>query len=336
MKTRVFGRLGWPVTEIGFGAWAIGGSWGPQDEAVSKAALHKALDLGVNFIDTAAGYGGGRSERLIGEVLKERGLKGGGNGQVRVATKIPPKEPGEWPPVASERCEDRYPESYLRDQLEERLRNLKTEAIDLLQLHTWTRAWNRDPVALGTLRRLQQEGKIIGIGLSTPEQDQNAYNELVRAGLLDAVQVIYNIFEQDPAEELLPLAAEHRVGIIVRVAYDEGSLTGRFTKDMTFPAGDFRRNYFSGDRLERTVAKVERIKETVARVGGGKETDLAAVAARFVLRHPAVSTVITGIRSVRQAELNCAYGNLPLLSDELFGALKAHAWRRMMWHSGFP
>ncbi len=336
MKTRTFGRLGWPVTEIGFGGWAIGGSWGPQAEADSLAALRRALDLGVTFIDTAAGYGEGRSERLIGQVLKERGLKGGGNGKVRVATKIPPRGPGQWPPVASERCDERYPADYLRQQLEERLKNLQTETIDLLQLHTWTRAWNDDPTALAVLDRFKQEGKILGIGISTPEHDQNAMNDLVKAGRLDAVQVIYNIFEQDPAEELLPLAAKHGVGIIVRVAFDEGALTGRFTKDTTFAEGDFRRNYFSGDRLERSVVRAEKIRETALKVSRGAEKDLAAVAARFVLRHPAVSTVITGIRNVRQAELNCSYAAMPPLSDELYGALKEHFWRRMMWHSGFP
>ncbi len=335
MNTRTFGRLGWPVTEIGFGAWAIGGSWGPQAEAESVACLNRALDLGVNFIDTAAGYGNGNSERIIGKVLKSRGLRGGGNGKVLVATKIPPQFPGAWPPVYTESCESRYPEAYLRSSLEERLRNLDAEAIDLVQLHTWTRAWNADPVALGVLAKLKKEGKILGYGLSTPEQDQNAYNDLIRRGLIDAVQVIYNIFEQDPAEELLPLAAEHNVGIIVRVVYDEGSLTGKFTKDTKFADGDFRLNYFSGDRLERTVARVEDIRKTVASCAGA-EPDLAAVALRFALRHPAVSTVITGIRNVKQAELNVTYGALPPLSDELYAALKAKYWRRMFWHSGFP
>lgn len=336
MNTRTFGRLGWPVTEIGFGAWAIGGSWGPQGESDSVAALNKALDLGVNFIDTAAGYGNGNSERIIGKVLKERGLRGGGNGKVIVATKIPPQYPGEWPPIASEPIESRYSEKYLRANLEERLRNLNTEAIDLVQLHTWTRAWNADPVALGHLQKLKKEGKILGIGLSTPEQDQNAYNDLIRQGLLDSVQVIYNIFEQDPAEELLPLALTHKVGIIVRVVYDEGALTGKFTKDTKFAEGDFRRNYFSGDRLERTVLKVEQVRKAVDAVSGGAEKDLASVACRFALRHPAVSTVITGIRNVRQAELNISYGAQPPISDALYAELKKHYWRRMFWHAGFP
>lgn len=334
MRARPFGKLGWPVTGIGFGAWAIGGSWGDQRDEDSLAALNRALDLGLTFIDTAAGYGDGRSERLIGRALQARGLRGGRNGRVRVATKIPPNHPGSWPPVAGERAAQRYPEAYLREQVETRLRNLNAETLDVLQLHTWSRTFNRDPEPLRVLARLKQEGKLLAFGISTPEHDQNAMNELVRAGLLDSVQVIYNVFEQDPEEELLPLCAEHGVAVIVRVVYDEGSLTGKFTKDTVFAEGDFRRNYFSGDRLGRTVDRVERLREGVAKASGGAEPDLAAVAVRFALHHPAVSTVITGIRTVRQAELNCSYGDLPPLSDAVHAELKRHAWRRSIWYGG--
>ncbi len=334
MRTRPFGKLGWPVTEIGFGAWAIGGGWGDQRDEDSLAALNRALDLGLTFIDTAAGYGNGRSERLIGQALKARGLRGGGNGTIRVATKIPPNQPGSWPPVAGERAADRYPEAYLRRQVEERLRNLDTDTLDVLQLHTWSRTFNRDPEPLRVLAKLKQEGKLLAFGISTPEHDQNAMNELVRAGLLDSVQVIYNVFEQDPEEELLPLCAERGVAVIVRVVYDEGSLTGKFTRDTVFAENDFRRQYFSGDRLGRTVDRVERLREAVTKASGGAEQDLAAVAVRFALHHPAVSTVITGIRSVRQAELNCSYGTLPPLSDTVYAELKHHAWRRSVWYGG--
>jgi aryl-alcohol dehydrogenase-like predicted oxidoreductase len=258
MKHRTFGRLGWQVSEIGFGAWALGGSWGPQDDAESVAALHQALDLGCNFIDTALAYGHGRSERVIARVLGERSDVD----RVYVATKIPPA-PGAWPPGPRDLITERFPAAYLRAKVEESLRNLQTDCLDLLQLHTWTRAWNREPSALETLRELQLEGKILGIGISTPEPDQNALNDLMRDGWLDAVQVIYNIFEQDPAAELLPLAAEHKVGVIVRVALDEGSLTGKFTAGTHFIGDDFRQRYFAGDRLARTVARVEKIRAVV-------------------------------------------------------------------------
>jgi aryl-alcohol dehydrogenase-like predicted oxidoreductase len=173
MQYRTLGRTGLKVSEIGFGAWAIGGGWGSQSEHDSLAALNRALDLGVNFIDTAAGYGDGRSERLIGQVLKSRPE------QVWVATKTPPL-PGHWPPSPYNRAEERYPEQYLRENVEERLRNLGTDRLDILQLHTWTRAWNKNPTPLEVLKKLQAEGKIRFIGISTPEHDQNSLIDLMR------------------------------------------------------------------------------------------------------------------------------------------------------------
>jgi aryl-alcohol dehydrogenase-like predicted oxidoreductase len=327
MHTRPFGKLNWPVSQIGFGAWALGGGWGPQSEADSLAALHRALDLGCNFIDTALGYGNGRSEQLIGRVLRERPAD---RARVYVATKIPPKAPGVWPPAVYERIEDRYPADYIRTEIERCLRNLQTDCLDLLQLHTWTRAWNQNPVALDTLQQLKKEGKIRALGISTPEQDQNSLVQLIREGRLDAVQLIYNIFEQEPAAELLPAAAAHGVAVIVRVALDEGSLAGKLTPATTFPEGDFRRGYFEGDRLARTVARVEKIRATV----GTHEPDLATAALKFALKHPAVSTVIAGTRNASQAERNFAVGAQPPLSDALARALLPHAWNRGNWYFG--
>src|SRR2546423_1443611 len=222
MKYRTFGRLGWKVSEIGFGAWAIGGSWGTQRDDESIAALHKALDLGCNFIDTAQGYGNGRSEKIISQVLRER--KGE---RVYVATKFPPTANGAWPPTPHDSIEERFGEAYLRERLERSLRDLESDCIDIVQLHTWTRAWNRNPTALEVLRKFQKEGKIRGIGISTPEHDQNSLIDLMRNGWLDSVQVIYYNFEQEPAAEFLPAAVEHKVGVIVRVPFDESALTGR-------------------------------------------------------------------------------------------------------------
>ncbi len=334
MKSRVFGRLGWKISEIGFGAWAIGGSWGEQKDEASLAALRKALDLGVDFIDTAAGYGDGRSERLIGQVLKERGQRGGG-GAIKVATKVPPEyatPTAQWPPFPDERWEDRYSEKYLVAQVEKALKNLNAECIDILQLHTWTRAWNADPQPLMILQKLKKQGKILGIGISTPEQDQNSLIRLMEAGLLDSVQVIYNIFEQEPAAEFLPCALKNKVGVIVRVAFDEGSLTGKFTSETRFAKEDFRSTYFKGDRLQDTIIHVDALRKDIAKVSDGKENDLASVALRFVLKHPACSVVIPGIRSVEQAEKNCRVSEAPPLSDELYTALKAHNWRRAFWY----
>jgi len=324
MNHRLLGKSGFNVSEIGFGAWAIGGGWGPQNEADSLSALGRALDLGVNFIDTAAGYGDGRSERLIARALKGRG------GRVFVATKTPPKMPGHWPPSPYCVAAERYPEAYLRENVEQRLRNLGTDAIDLLQLHTWTRAWNRDPEPFAVLKKLKDEGKIRSIGVSTPEHDQNAVIYLMRDGWVDVVQVIYNIFEQEPAAELLPAAARHNVGIIVRVVFDEGSLTGKWTRDTVFPEGDFRRNYFAGDRLERAVARAEKVRETL--VGSGYTLPQAAL--KFALAHPAVSTVIPGMRTAGQAEANCQAGTTPPMPDGLQKSLRGHSWLRGFWYAG--
>jgi aryl-alcohol dehydrogenase-like predicted oxidoreductase len=324
MQYRRFGRLGWNVSSIGFGAWAIGAAhWGPQSHDDSINALHAALDAGVNFIDTAQGYGDGHSERVIAEALKTR------RERVYVATKIPPA-PGPWPPSPYCDIEDRYPERYLRERIERSLRDLKTDCIDVIQLHTWTRAWNRQPTALEHLAKFKREGKLLGIGISTPEHDQNSLIDLMRAGLLDCVQVIYNIFEQEPAAEFLPVAREHDVGVIVRVPFDEGSLTGKYKPDHVFPEGDFRRNYFAGDRLARSVARAEKVRATVA----SEEPDLPRAALRFCLAPEAVSTVIPGMRNVAQARANADASDAPPLSVEMMKKLRDHNWRRPFWYSG--
>ena len=250
MKYRKFGRLGWPVSEIGFGAWPLGGGmWGAQSDQDSVAALHRFLDFGGNFIDTAQAYGDGRSERIIAHALKERP----GGGRVYVATKIPPK-PGPWPPSPYDAPADRYDAAYLRERVERSLRDLETDCLDLVQLHTWTRAWNRAPDAVEVLHELRREGKLLGIGISAPDHDPDACNELMRTGLIDSVQLIYNIFDQDPQAEALPTARQHEVAVIVRVPFDESALTGKLTRDMAFAEDDFRRRYFAGDRLARHQA----------------------------------------------------------------------------------
>jgi aryl-alcohol dehydrogenase-like predicted oxidoreductase len=323
MKYRNLGNTGLNVSEIGFGAWAIGGGWGPQSEADSEGALNRALDLGVNLIDTAAGYGNGKSEQIIASVLKTR------REEVIVATKTPPTE-GTWPPSPYCKTSVRYPEKYLRQNVEERLRNLGTDRIDILQLHTWTRAWNRDPEPFEVLRRLKAEGKVRFVGVSTPEHDQNSVIDLMRGGWVDVVQVIYNIFEQEPAAELLPTAAEKGVGVIVRVVFDEGSLTGKWTSETRFSEGDFRRRYFEGDRLARAI---ERARKVGLELGGSGFT-LPQAAIKFALSHGAVSTVIAGMRNPSQAEANCGVSDMPPLGHDVLKKLEPHNWLRGVWYSG--
>jgi aryl-alcohol dehydrogenase-like predicted oxidoreductase len=328
MKHRPFGQHPFNCSEIGFGAWAIGGSWGAQADSDSLAALHRALDLGVNFIDTAAGYGDGRSERLIGQVLRERAAAGKKE-NIFVATKTPPAS-GIWPPSPYCRADERFSEQYLRANIATRLANLGTTRLDLLQLHTWTRAWNRNPTPFKVLRQLQREGQLGLIGVSTPEQDQNSVIDLMRGGWVDAVQVIYNLFDQEPAAELLDVARECGVGIIVRVAFDEGVLTGKFTPNTKFASDDFRAKYFEGDRLARAIAHTDDVKKDL--IGSGYT--LAQAALKFVLAHPAVSTVIPGIRNVTQADANCGVSDLPEMPANLLTNLRRHNWRRGVWYSG--
>jgi aryl-alcohol dehydrogenase-like predicted oxidoreductase len=323
LKYRLLGKTGLKVSEIGFGAWAIGGDWGEQNEKDSINALHRAIDIGVNFIDTAAGYGNGKSERIIAKVLKEC------NERIYIATKTPPVD-GPWPPSPYCKVWKRYPADYIRTNVEERLRNLNTDCIDILQFHTWTRAWNKDPLPLFTLQKLKEEGKIRFIGVSTPEQDQNSLIDLMRKGLVDTVQVIYNIFEQEPAAEFLPTALEYNVGVIVRVAFDEGILTGKYSLESKFLHDDVRSKYFAGDRVERAVLRVQKIKEEIKNTG----LTLPQVALKFALSHKAVSTVIPGIRNIHQVEINTAVSDLPDLSEEIILILRKHAWLRANWYHG--
>jgi len=323
MKYRKFGNTGLEISEIGFGAWAIGGSWGEQRESDSLEALGTALDRGVNFIDTAAGYGNGKSERIIGEFLKSR------SETVYVCTKTPPA-PGKWPPSPYCRIEDRYSEKYLRDNVEERLRNLQSESLDVLLLHTWTRAWNDQPTALKILQKMKSEGLIKQVGISTPEHDQNCVIQLMRDGMVDVLQVIYNIFEQEPAAQLFPVALETGTGIIVRVAFDEGVLTGKYTGKESFGPDDFRSNYFAGDRLERGVKRTENIKEEFLESG----YSMPELALKFALHPAAVSTVIPGIRNQQQALQNTAVSELPDLTEDQLHKLREHSWNRAFWYAG--
>ena len=323
MDTRRLSGHGPHVSEIGFGGWAIGGGWGDQAEADSLSALNAALDAGVNVIDTAQGYGDGRSERLIASVLKDR------SEQVFVATKTPP-DAGPWPP--SPYC--RWQAAYLRQNVEQRLRSLDTDCIDLLQLHTWTRAWNDDPQPLLVLRQLREEGKINLIGISTPEQDQSCVIQLMRDGLVDVVQIIFNLFHQEPVSQLLPVAAETGTGVIVRVALDEGGLTGKYPPDHCFPESDFRHQYFAGDRMSRVANRVEAIRSDLEDFGLADQYSLADVCLKFALSRPEVSTVIAGMRNADQARSNTRTATLRDLPEELMKHLQRHNWLRGVWYGG--
>jgi len=279
-------------------------------------------------------YRAGVRRRQIGTDHRQdaQGAQGEPSERARLhCDQVPPDNPrGEWPPTPYDDVSDRYAEKYLRERLERSLRDLETDCIDLVQLHTWTRAWNRKPAALEVLRKFQKEGKLLGIGISTPEHDQNSLIEPMRGGWLDAVQVIYNIFDQEPQAEFFPAAEENKVGVIVRVALDESALGGKLNASTHFPPEDFRAKYFQGDRLQRTIDRVEKVRAAV----GTNEGDLPTVALKFALKPPAVSTVIPGIRNPDQAKRNCAVSDAAPLSDELEKKLRPHHWRRAFWYGG--
>lgn len=319
MQYRQIGRTGLKVSEIGFGAWAIGGGmWGKSDDTISLAALRRALDLGVNFIDTAAVYGKGHSEQLISKVYRERK----GEGKIFVATKIPPKN-WQWPAAPNTPLKDAFPSNWMREYTEKSLRNLKMECVDIQQLHVWSSNWVKENEWFETMQKLKQEGKIRFIGVSLNDRQPNEALELVKSGMADTIQVIYNIFEQSPQDKLFPLCQEKNVGIIVRVPLDEGSLTGKFTKETRFAEDDWRKDYFSPKRLEETVRRVEKLKLTLQGF-----RSLPAAALKFCLSHPAVSTVIPGIRNPQQAEENCSASDGVLLRSEELEKLKSHRWDR--------
>lgn len=327
MKNRKLSSQGPTVSEIGFGGWPLGGQWGTQSDDDSVAALHAAIDAGVNFIDTAPGYGDGRSERVVAEALTSI------DQPIVVATKTPP-DTGPWPPSPYCRWQDRYSAAYVRQNVEQRLANLCVDSLDVLQLHSWTRAWNDDPQPLLVLRQLKDEGLIKLVGVSTPEQDQNCVVQLMRDGLVDVVQVIFNLFDQEAAAQILPVAQETGTGVIVRVALDEGALTGKYTPQHEFAADDFRSGYFAGDRMARTVARVNAIQADLETFGLADAYTLPDVAIKFALSHPAVSTVIVGMRNTDHVAANTATCNKPDLPAEFVEHLHRHNWLRGVWYSG--
>lgn len=316
MKYRTLGRTQISVSEIGFGAWAIGGNmWGPQDDEASLNALRRALDLGVNFIDTAAVYGMGHSEQLVGKIYRER------KGAFTVATKIPPKNM-RWPAQHGIRVSEVFPRGWVREQTELSLKNLNVERIDLQQLHVWAPNWVKENDWYEEMVKLKEEGKVRFVGVSLNDHEPDEAVELVKSGMADAVQVIYNIFAQSPQDKLFPACLEKNVGVLARVPLDEGSLTGKFTEKTAFAKTDWRKNYFSPDRLKETVKRVEKLRPLLKQAA----PSMVQAALKFCVSHPAVSSVIPGIRSVEQADQNCAASDGASLSPDLLEELKKHRW----------
>jgi aryl-alcohol dehydrogenase-like predicted oxidoreductase len=306
------------VSEIGYGAWGIGKSmWlGAEDDA-SLRALNRAVDLGVTMIDTALAYGNGHSEQLVGQVARER------DEPIVVATKIPPKNMT-WPAPRGIDPDEAFPADYVRECTERSLRNLGLDTIDVQQFHVWSDDWVGRGSWLEGIEALKAEGKIRAFGVSINDHQPANALKLIESGDVDTVQVIYNVFDQSPEDELLPACEQHGIGVLARVPFDEGSLTGTIGPDTDFPDGDFRNHYFRGDRKQQVAERVQAILDDL----GIEREQLPEVALRYVLSHPAVSTVIPGMRTVRNVERNAAVGDGNGLPDDQVAKLKRHRWER--------
>jgi aryl-alcohol dehydrogenase-like predicted oxidoreductase len=318
MNYRILGKTGLKVSEVGYGAWGIGKSgWIGAADDESVKALHKSVDLGLNFVDTALAYGEGHSERLVGQLTRER------SETIYVATKVPPKN-GQWPAQSGVPVAKVFPAQHVIACTELSLKNLGLETIDVQQFHVWSDEWVKQGDWLEAIQKLKQQGKIKYFGVSINDfQPENAI-KLIETGVVDTAQVIYNIFEQRPEDELFPACERHHVGVIVRVALDEGGLTGKITSDTKFAANDFRSRYFRGDRKQQVYERVQKIASDLHIT----LDQMAETALRYVLSHSTVSTVIPGMRSVRNVEQNCRLGDGLGLPREQVEKLKAHRWVR--------
>jgi aryl-alcohol dehydrogenase-like predicted oxidoreductase len=318
MNYRTLGKTGLKVSEIGYGAWGIGkGGWIGASDDESVKALHRSVDLGLNFIDTALAYGEGHSEKLVGQLIKER------SETIYVATKIPPKNEV-WPAQSGVPVAETFPAEHVIARTEQSLKNLGLESIDVQQFHVWSDEWVNQGDWLEAIQKLKEQGKLKHFGVSINDHQPENAIKLIETGAVDTVQVIYNIFEQSPEDNLLPACQRHNVGVIVRVALDEGGLTGKITPDTTFEEGDFRSNYFRGDRKLQIYERVQKIALDLSI----NSDQMAETALRYVLSHTAVSTVIPGMRSVRNVERNCQLGDGRGLPADKVERLKAHRWVR--------
>jgi len=321
MRYRTLGRTGLEVSEIGFGTWGVGAdAWKGGTDADSLAAMHRAIELGVNFIDTAIVYGSGHSEKLVGQIKRE-------HPEVMIATKVNPAN-WEWPASDTTPADDAFSAAHVIARTEESLRNLGTDVIDVQQFHVWSDAWVDKGSWLEGIEQLKRDGKIRFFGVSVNDAQPDSALKLVETGLVDSVQVIYNIFDQAPEDNLFPACERRDVGIIVRVPFDEGALTGKVTPDTVFEEGDFRNDYFKDNR------KAE-VWEAVQKIAADLDIPLERlpeIALRFCLIPDVVSTVIPGMRSIPHVESNIAAGDAGLLTPDQIELLRAHRWVHDWYH----
>jgi aryl-alcohol dehydrogenase-like predicted oxidoreductase len=318
MRTRRFGRLGWQVSEIGYGMWGMAG-WTGSDDEESIRALERSVALGCNFFDTAYAYGNGHSERLLGQLLRQQK-----EGRLYVATKIPPKN-RQWPARPDTSLDEVFPAAHIREYTEKSLENLGVERIDLQQLHVWSDTWAGDERWQRAVDDLKAQRLIAGFGISVNRWQPANVLAALRTGLVDSVQVVYNIFDQAPEDELFPLCQELDIAVIARVPFDEGSLTGTLTAQSTWPEGDWRNIYFGGDNLRATLERVDRVRGDLP-----AGMSLPQLALGFILHHPAVSTTIPGMRRERHVDQNIGVSDAPRLPEDAVARLRHHRWDRTL------
>ena len=316
MNYRRFGRTNWHVSEIGYGMWGMGG-WTGSDDDESLQALQRAVDLGCNFFDTAWAYGEGRSEKLLGEIVRANPAK-----KLYTATKIPPRNL-QWPSRREFTLDDCYPPGYIEECVNKSLANLGVEKLDLLQFHTWEDRWLNDERLPRAVEKLRATGKAEAVGVSVNRWEPCNGIRAVLEGVAEAVQVIYNIFDQNPEDALFPICRMKDVAVIARVPFDEGTLTGTLTVDSTWPKGDWRNTYFVPENLKNSVPRAEALRPLVP-----PGNSMAQMALRFILGNPDVSTIIPGMRKRRNVEANIAASAQGPLPAPLHKQLRAHRWDR--------
>ena len=316
MHQRTFGRTGWSVGEIGYGMWGMG-SWSGSDDDESMASLGHAVDLGCNFFDTAWAYGQGHSERLLGRLLKARP-----DVRLYTASKIPPKNL-KWPATSQMRLDDCYPPDHIREFTEKSLANVGVSTLDLIQFHTWSDTWADDPRWQHAVEALKSEKLVRAVGISVNRWEPANGLRALRTGLVDAVQVVYNVFDQAPEDALFPACRELGVAVIARVPFDEGTLTGTLTLDTKWPEGDFRNAYFAGEKLRTSVEHADRLRPEVP-----AGMTMAELALRFILANQDVATIIPGMRKRANVEANIGTSDGKAIDAGLVARLRAHRWNR--------
>lgn len=318
MEYRVFGRTGWRISEIGYGMWGMG-DWSGSDDRESELSLDLAVELGCNFFDTAWFYGKGKSEKLLGDLLRRYPEK-----KLYIASKIPPLD-FLWPPKKGATIDDCFPPEHIVEYTEKSLINLGVDTIDLMQFHTWEDSWVSDERWQQEVTKLKRDGKIQAVGISINRREPNNSLETLKTGLIDAVQVVYNIFDQAPEDELFPLCVELNLGVLARVPLDEGGLTGAITMDTRFPKDDWRNLYFTPKNLIATVERVERLQPLVP-----PGMSLVELALRFVLNNRAVSATIPGMRKRDRVRMNFGISDRKVLQKSLLAELQEHRWDRKL------